>query len=66
MTLLACTCAQPLIAGTAITVTVDGIELDNRPPVCVRCYLREREAGSATPTRPLPRHTHLPTQAPIP
>lgn len=46
-----CDCAVPLIAGTANTITIDGVELDNRPPVCVRCYVQDREVGRAAEAR---------------
>lgn len=39
-----CTCRVPLIAGTDRFVEIDGVLVPNQPPVCIRCYVRGREA----------------------
>lgn len=39
-----CTCRVPLTAGTGRFIEIDRVLVPNQPPVCVRCYLRGRDA----------------------
>jgi hypothetical protein len=41
-----CLCQSPLIAGTSKTIEIDGVLVENDPPICVRCYVRDRELAA--------------------